>query len=217
MEKKLAILMADLTGYTALTEVHGAAKAAFIIREYLNIVQRSMVGESHLVERVGDQVVLMSPKADDLAATALLMHRNATNISHFLAVHAGIHYGEILQLDGSYYGSAMNLTARLAAKAKGGNILASKAFVDALSNKAMFPYRDYGKVQFKNIKEQIDVVELIHELPAVSLHFDPVCQMQLNSNDLFRSVRFGQQVSYFCSEDCLQIFESSHKDISLAN
>lgn len=38
MEKDIAILMADLTGYTAMTDVHGGASAAQIVNRYMKIV-----------------------------------------------------------------------------------------------------------------------------------------------------------------------------------
>jgi class 3 adenylate cyclase len=37
MEKNIAILMADLSGYTALTETHGSSAAADIIDKYMGI------------------------------------------------------------------------------------------------------------------------------------------------------------------------------------
>ena len=58
MEQDLAILIADLSGYTALTEVHGAHAAADLIDTYQEIVERSLVGESRLQERVGDEVMI---------------------------------------------------------------------------------------------------------------------------------------------------------------
>jgi len=39
MEENIAILIADLSGYTALTETHGAASAADIIDKYIQIVE----------------------------------------------------------------------------------------------------------------------------------------------------------------------------------
>ena len=43
MEENLAILMADLSGYTALTETHGAVSAANLIDRYVEIVEKCLV------------------------------------------------------------------------------------------------------------------------------------------------------------------------------
>lgn len=46
MEKSVAILMADLSGYTALTETHGAASAANLTDKYIRIAENCLVGDS---------------------------------------------------------------------------------------------------------------------------------------------------------------------------
>jgi class 3 adenylate cyclase len=64
MEKTLAILMADLSGYTALTEAHGAISAADLIDRFLQIVKQSLVGSSRLHQRRGDEVMIVSESPD---------------------------------------------------------------------------------------------------------------------------------------------------------
>src|SRR5215203_5945586 len=108
----MAILMADLSGYTALTETHGASSAADIIDKYLNIVDDCLVGESRLHERTGDEVMIISPTADDLLATALSILYKCLKEHHFLLLHGGMHYGEILMRNNSYFGTAINFTSR---------------------------------------------------------------------------------------------------------
>jgi len=45
MEQDIAILIADLSGYTALTETHGASSAADLVDKYVEIVNNSLAGE----------------------------------------------------------------------------------------------------------------------------------------------------------------------------
>jgi len=42
MEQNISILIADLSGYTALTETHGSISAADLINKYLDIVNASL-------------------------------------------------------------------------------------------------------------------------------------------------------------------------------
>ena len=51
MQTKIAIFMADLSGYTALTEVHGAETEATLVGQFMEMVNRSLVGDSRLHER----------------------------------------------------------------------------------------------------------------------------------------------------------------------
>ncbi len=207
MEKQTAILMADLSGYSALTDVHGAAKAAYIIHKYLEIVNNSLKGSSHLHESVGDQVVIVSPDADDLFKTAIALQENTRRVYRFLPVHAGIHIGKLLEQNGHYYGSAINLTARIAAKAKGGKILCSVDFIHAVTGNENLGYKSYGYVRFKNIMEKIEVVELIQQSNQLQLmkYVDPVCYMQLDREDVQHSANHRGADFYFCSNDCLNI------------
>jgi hypothetical protein len=46
MEQELAILIADLSGYSAMTEIHGSFSAADMIDKYITIVNDSLVGNS---------------------------------------------------------------------------------------------------------------------------------------------------------------------------
>ena len=54
MEENVAILMADLSGFTALTETHGAVSAADIIEKYIRIAENCLVGNTIIHERKGD-------------------------------------------------------------------------------------------------------------------------------------------------------------------
>ena len=76
MEENIAILMADLSGYTALTETHGSSGAADIVEKYITIVRDCLVGNCELHGVVGDEVIIVSDSADHLIYTALLLIQN---------------------------------------------------------------------------------------------------------------------------------------------
>lgn len=199
--------MADLSGFTAMTEVHGAGMAAEMIKKYVGIVESSLKGESFMLERVGDQVVVISPNPDDLAYTATEIRKRTENEKNFLSIHAGLHYGEVLELEGHYYGSAMNLTARIAAKAKHGKILCSQDFIDALSDTESFQYKFHGNFQFKNVFETKAVIELLPGKARTEKKFMcPVCHMQLDTAFIATRHTVDDINYYFCSEDCRELF-----------
>src|ERR1700712_148381 len=93
MEQNIAILIADLSGYTALTETHGSSAAADIVDRFLEITKHSLAGNSKLHQRVGDEVMIVSTSADQLVNTALLLIRNCSKEHLFLQLHGGLHYG----------------------------------------------------------------------------------------------------------------------------
>jgi class 3 adenylate cyclase/YHS domain-containing protein len=210
MEKLIAILMADLSGYTAMTEVHGPAQAMSMVDKFIKLVERSLPGKSRLFERVGDQVVIISEDADDLARTAVALHKNSQKEVHFLPVHAGLHFGSVVEQYGSFYGSTINVAARIASEAKDGSLLASFEFITALKNPKSFHYKLYGTPHFKNVVNPTRLFKIIPEVTDYApVHFiDPVCHMQLeeNENDFIYNVD-GKEYR-FCSHECLNLFKT---------
>lgn len=206
-EKDIAILMADLTGYTAMTEVHGALSAATIVEKYLELAEKAMFGKSRLLERVGDQLVIVSDSADDIAFTALRLMQHTSEEPNFLSIHAGLHFGPVLEKAGSFFGNSINLTARIAAMAKRNSILCSMEFVKTVKEKNQFYFKEIGKVQLKNIKRPVHLAELLplgkHDFSQI--HIDPVCHMGMEANSVhhytYKEVKY-----YFCSKNCMQIF-----------
>lgn len=204
MEKNIAILMADLSGYTALTETHGAAAAADIIDKYIEIVENCLVGDSKLHERTGDEIMIVSTCPDFLLATALMIGKNTSNEENFLQVHGGLHYGKVLQRGNSYYGSAINLTSRIAAKANAGTYWCSDEYVNALADRSLCSLTSMGNHYFKNISKEKEVFELcIGE--RNTFFVDPVCRMLIL--DPGKAIPHPDECDqFFCSVHCLRIY-----------
>ncbi len=207
MEETLAILMADLSGYTALTEAHGAMSAADLIDTYVEIVNKSLVGNCILKERTGDQVMIVSESADDLLSTSVMILKNASLVDNFLQVHGGLHFGTVLSRNNSYFGSAINLTARIAAKAGPGSFWCSSDFVEALTDRSSFKLHPKGKHSFKNVNEEKEIAELLHD-HAHHIYIDPICRMLILDKALAIPHPEDDEI-YFCSAGCLEVFRKS--------
>lgn len=208
MEKNFAILIADLSGYTALTEAHGAISAADLIERFLKIVQDSLVGNSHLHQRRGDEVMIVSESPDNLLSTALLLLSNSARENNFLLIHGGLHYGLVLNRENEYFGSVINFTSRIAALANAGSFLCSKEFRNAISNQELCEFEAMGKYELKNISEEKEIFHVVCD-KAHFLAIDPVCRMLLLSKQ--KAVPHPREPDiFFCSESCLNMYESSN-------
>ncbi|MGZ8525462.1 MAG: adenylate/guanylate cyclase domain-containing protein [Chitinophagaceae bacterium] len=203
-EENIAILMADLTGYTALTETHGAGGAADMIDNYLDIVNDSLVGDSYLHEQTGDEVMIVSASADHLLATAQKLMENTSSKNHFLQVHGGLHYGRILKRKNKFFGTTINLAARIAGKANPGTIWCSEDYVNALDHKPG-SFKTKGRHYFKNISEANEVFELI-PVAGKKFQVDPVCKMLINEKE--NAVPHPVQNDlFFCDHSSLAIYQ----------
>jgi len=205
MEAYTAILLADLSGYTALTEMHGSIAAADLIDKYVEIVEKSLVGDCKLHERTGDEIMVVSESPDSLVETALMIGKNTSNEENFLQVHGGLHYGKLFKRANSYFGSALNLTSRIAAKANPGTFWCSEEYVNALTDKFVFTLESKGNHLFKNISEEKALFELSIE-NSNSFYTDAVCHMLiLDVQNAFPHPQ--EENKYFCSSDCLEIYK----------
>jgi class 3 adenylate cyclase len=204
MEQNIAILVADLSGYTALTETHGALSAADLIDKYIEIVNNSLVGNSVLHERVGDEVMIVSASPDNLLSTAIVLLNNVLQQYKFLHIHGGLHYGKVLKRNNSFFGSTINLTSRIASQAKPGIFLCSEDYLSSLADKKACSFNSLGKYNFKNVSEERELFEIIAGEPT-NLHVDPVCRMLLNADEEHVS-HPGNSNIFFCSVNCREIY-----------
>lgn len=204
MEEDIAILIADLSGYTALTETHGSLSAADLIDKYVDIVNASLIGDSRLQERVGDEVLIVSASPDYLLATAELLLQKTQEEYNFLEVHGGLHYGKLLQRKDSYFGSALNLTSRIASQASAGSFLCSEEFMNAISDKSMYKFIPKGKYNFKNVKDEKEVYEISLSKPT-HLYIDPICRM-IVKKEATSFTHPNKSDILFCSQHCLEAY-----------
>jgi class 3 adenylate cyclase/YHS domain-containing protein len=207
MEHAIAILIADLSGYTALTETHGAATAADVIDTYTAVVNASLVGSSRLHERVGDEVMVVSDSADALLATAVQLWEKALQQPGFLHLHGALHYGAVLFRDNSYFGITVNMASRMAAHANPGTLVCSTEFLQALTNTNGLQFKSKGMFAFKNVSDGKEILELVIDKPNI-IYTDPVCRMLVNPEES-RYVHPVKPGLYFCSQTCLDIYMSN--------
>lgn len=196
--------MADLTGYTAMTDVHGGASASLLVKKYMEIVTKTLVGSTKVIQRVGDQIVLLADEPNDIIETAKALTSIAHSEHHFLSIHAGIHYGSVFIEKDSLFGSTINITSRIMNVASHGQVLCSGELIERIdSTRHLNKY--LGEFSFKNVLKAVSLYELQIEGP--DLHpIDPVCRMQVDP-DKASHVQYYQGKSYhFCSEHCQLLF-----------
>lgn len=196
--------MADLTGYTAMTDVHGSESAAKIVRKYMEIVDKATHGTAHVMQRIGDQVVIIADSAHDLLQTAKNLSTLTREEHHFLSVHAGLHFGKILIENNNLFGTTINVASRIMHIACSGQILCSSAFLDQISQNYETLFRSIGTHKLKNVINDIELFELMYECRDV--HIDPVCHMHIDPEKQSYTAEHSGSVYYFCSEHCKSLF-----------
>jgi class 3 adenylate cyclase len=121
-------LFADLVGYTALTESRGDAAAGDLAREF----RRAMCALSRdhgarQVKSMGDGVMIWVADAGDGVSLAAETLGQVGTRSDLLPVRVGVHTGPAVRRGGDWYGSGVNVAARLADQARPDEALVSEA------------------------------------------------------------------------------------------
>jgi Adenylate cyclase, family 3 (some proteins contain HAMP domain) len=208
VEQNLAILIADLSGYTALTETHGAAAAADIIDKFHDMVRRALVGASRLHERVGDEVMIVSEAPGDLMHTAAMLIHLCSAEHQFLQVHGSLHYGPVLKRNEFFFGATLNLASRIAAIAAKGRFWCSADFIRVLPDSSQYVFESKGMHRFKNVRNETELFEL-QTGSQDFFYIDPICRMVICDKEKAIAHPEEQNI-FFCSKQCLEIY-NSHK------
>ncbi len=202
--------MIDLAGFTALTESHGDAQAADLATGFAEIAQDSLDPGDRLVKSIGDAVLLASPTPVGGVELVQRILAQCTRQDGFLTTRTGIHAGPAVARGDDFFGAAVNLTARLASHASGGQILSTTPVAQAARTLG-FTSRELGSVEFRNVAGAVGVHELELGLDIeVTESIDPVCRMRVAHHQAAGFLRHQGVDHWFCSLACARRFASEH-------
>lgn len=171
---KLAIMFADISGSTQLFEILGDAEARALVADTLK--ELTEVAKRHdgtLIKTIGDEIMCTFPKADNAAAAAVEMQETLQNnrlkeTGPDVRVRIGMHYGEALWEAGDVFGDAVNVAARMAAQAKGEQIITTRSTIDLLEEEVRENTRWTDRAAIKGKKEDIEIHEIIWQKEDVT-------------------------------------------------
>ena len=192
----LSIMFADISGSTRLFEVLGDATARVTVSDTLELLTKVIhLHNGTVIKTIGDEIMCTFPTADDSANAATEMQETLEDANEMrdegpeIKIRVGMHFGPALLEGGDVFGDAVNVAARMAAQAKGGQIITTKTTVDLLEPVMRASTRFVDRAPIKGKKEDIEIFEIIWQeedvtrmatgmlqempkIPQVSLHVD---------------------------------------------
>ena len=150
-----AVAFVDISGYTTMTEHKGdteAVRASETIRERAQRVSQRHHGS--LVKLLGDGAMLHFSDVRNAVEAVYELVEVLRRDS--LLAHAGIHAGSMMEHDGDYYGSTVNLASRIAGQAGPGEVLISSSAAER-SDRSQFVFEAMPPALLKGVDQPVDI------------------------------------------------------------
>jgi class 3 adenylate cyclase len=124
---RMAVGFVDLVGFTAHTRTLSAPALAVLVRGFAARAHE-LVGAygGRVVKLIGDEVMFVALDADAAPAIALALVDAFRNDASAVVPRAGVALGSLLMVGGDYYGTTVNLAARVADAAVPLEVLATE-------------------------------------------------------------------------------------------
>jgi adenylate cyclase len=161
---QMAFCFVDLTGFTRYTEEEGDEEAFDLVERFIETVEATLPAEALIVKTIGDEVMIVSPDPVTLTEWAvgfmeLFQERPQPRV--------GVHFGRAVYRDGDYFGSEVNLTHRVVARALGGEVMVTTAVADAIGSSGYLEFDPIGGVELRGFPEPVELFVARARAPEV--------------------------------------------------
>jgi len=150
----MAFCFIDLTGFTRYTEEEGDEEALDLVERFVETVEATLPAEATIVKTIGDEVMIVSPDPTTLTEWAvgflgLFQERPQPRV--------GIHFGKAVYRDGDYFGTDVNLSHRVVARALGGEVVVTRSVVDAIGSSDYLEFDEIGETELKGFPQPAEL------------------------------------------------------------
>jgi TolB-like protein/class 3 adenylate cyclase/tetratricopeptide (TPR) repeat protein len=163
--KMLAILVADVVGYSRMMEADEAGTIARLTSIRAELIDPAIAKHhGRIVKLLGDGVLVTFESVVDAVACAAEIQdaggTAATGSEMPLTFRIGVNLGDVALIDGDVYGDGVNVAARLQEMCEPGGVMVSGTAFDHLQGKLNLAFDHVGDQHVKNISRPVRVYRL---------------------------------------------------------
>ncbi len=164
----IAILVADMAGYSRLMEIDESGTLARLKTHRLELIDPTI--ERHkgrFIKSTGDGFLAEFASVDAAAQCALTIQRRMSKRNYDVPTdrrilfRMGLNIGDVIVEDGDVFGDGVNIAARLEQLADIGGICVSEAVRDQLARQPGLKIEDMGEHRVKSISRLIRAYRLV--------------------------------------------------------
>jgi adenylate cyclase len=153
------IVFTDLEGFTSFTAKAGDDAATQLLTDHHRTVGPVVRGRGgRVVKRLGDGLMLSFPSPESAVLAALELVPTAPEP---LRLRSGVHCGEAIVTIDDVIGHVVNVAARVAESAKGGEVLITKEVRDVVDGLPDLKFSRARKRTFKGVGESVTVCRVV--------------------------------------------------------
>ena len=148
-------LFADISGYSRLSEIGGDEVAAEVALRFASVV--SGIAAEHgaeVIKQVGDGVMVRGEEASEMVRLGIRLNGDLGGLP---PIHVGIHTGPAIPRAGDWWGTTVNVAARVASAAGEGQMLITEATRTAAGDLGPARLKGLGPIHLKNISAPVRV------------------------------------------------------------
>lgn len=167
MGTETTVVFADLAGSARIFEAMGNARATATVTHLIQMLGNQC--EAHggrVVKTLGDGIFAIFPHSLDAVAAVIQLQRGHQKrvvtwpVPLRMELQIGVARGEVVEVDGDFYGDAVNLASRLSDMAGSGQIWAAEGVVQDLPE-GDFRHRSLGPITIRG-KYEMPVVYRVY-------------------------------------------------------
>ena len=164
----VCLIFADVSGYSAFVADGGDDAAMTVLGLLDQRVEQAIAGRrgTRVVKRLGDGVMIVARSSSDAVDTAVTMvttfDDTAASRGWPVRLRAGAHRGTTRRQADDYFGYHVNLTARIAEAARGGQVLATANVLAGVDLPALGVIaRPAGELTAKGVTGPVDLFGVV--------------------------------------------------------
>ena len=189
----LAIVFADISGSTRLYETLGDAVARELVSQCLDLMREQITKfDGTVIKTIGDEIMCTFPTAERATESSMGMQEAITedlpdmnpNMPSTMTIRIGLHFGSAILEGGDVFGDAVNVAARMAGLAKGGQIITTQQTAEELPPILRSSTRHLDRIPVKGKADLIDIFEVIWQPEDVTRIATNVLKKQTRSVSL---------------------------------
>jgi adenylate cyclase len=151
---RLTVGFCDLVGYTQWSRELSAADLGAAVNAFEQEAHDLITtAGSRVIKSVGDAILFSTPAPEEAAAIALDLTDFVAGHPSLTSLRSGLATGEALGRDGDYYGSVVNLAARVVKEIEPGTVVSDRP-IDG------FDSRSIGVVELRGVAEPTELFEI---------------------------------------------------------